>query len=476
MGEAITVTGLPVAAAAPQVLRDLSHRARLAASDRELSFLLVNDSLALLPYRQAALWLAQEGVWTLSGVVQADANVPYAQWLEAVARHLHAAFAGTEVPRAFTAADLPSHLAADWAQWWPAHGLWLGAPAGVATTRAHVATPDAASPGMGAALLVRDEPWSEPELALLHEWSETWWHAFGALYRPVRLRWRGAGGRLARVLAWREGQPWWRQRRLLLAAAVLAVLAWPVHLSVLAPGELVPARPLVVRAPLDGVIDVFHVQPNQAVQAQQPLFSFDELVIRSRIEVARQALATAETDYRQTSQQALVDARSKSQLGLLVGKVEERRAEIEALRAQLQRARVLAPQAGVVLMDDPSELIGKPVSTGERILRIATLDDVEVEAWVPMADAIDLAPGDAVSLYLSASPLAPVSATVRYMAHEAVQRPDGAWAYRVRATLAGQTTHRVGLKGTAKLQAGWVPLAYWVLRRPLATARAYLGW
>ena len=133
-------------------------------------------------------------------------------------------------------------------------------------------------------------------------------------------------------------------------------------------------------------------------------------------------------------------------------------------------------EAGLVLMDDPSEWIGRPVSVGERILRIATLDDVEVEAWVSVADAIRLAPGDAVSLYLGASPLSPVSATLRYMAHDAVQRPDGTFAYRVRATLDGKTSHRVGLKGTAKLHGGWVPMAYWVLRRPWATVRAYLGW
>lgn len=50
------------------------------------------------------------------------------------------------------------------------------------------------------------------------------------------------------------------------------VLCLPVRLTVLAPGELVPARPAVIRAPLEGVIDTFHVQPNQAVKKDQPLF------------------------------------------------------------------------------------------------------------------------------------------------------------------------------------------------------------
>ncbi len=440
-------------------LKDLARRARQAQSDRELGFLLVNDTLALAPYRQAALWLAEEGVWALSGVVQVDAHVPYAQWLDAVARHLHAP--GSTVLQPFSASDLPPALAAEWGQWWPAHALWLGA----------------GTPGVdGAGLLLRDEAWSAEELVVLQEWADIWWHAFAALHRPRIARWRGLWGHLRQSLAWQAGQRWWRQRRVQVLGAVLAALCWPVHLTVLAPGELVPAHPLVIRAPLDGVIDVFHVQPNQQVQAEQPLFSFDEIVIQSRLAVAMQALATAETDYRQTSQMALTDVKSKTQLGVLVGKVEERRAEIDSLQEQLNRARVLTPQAGVVLMDDPSELIGKPVATGERILRIATLDDVEVEAWVPLADAISLSVGDDVVLYLSASPLSPVSATLRYMAHDAVQRPDGSYAYRIRASLSGKTHHRVGLKGTAKLHGGWAPLSYWVLRRPWATVRQYLGW
>lgn len=441
------------------VLSDLSRRARQAESDRELGFVLVNESLALAPYRQAALWLVDRGTWCLSGVVQVDANVPYVLWLNAVAQHLQSQ--ATNGVRTFSASDLPAELAAEWAQWWPEHGVWLGSTAtGVS----------------GAGILVRESPWTTDEQNALQEWAEVWWHAFAALHHPRLARLNGWRHRLGRGLQWQTEQAWWRQRRLLILTALLALMFIPVRLTVLAPGELVPAKPLVIRAPLDGVIDVFHVQPNQQVQVDQALFSFDEIVIQSRLAVAMQALATAETDYRQTSQMALSDNKSKVQLGLLVGKIEEREAEIEYLQEQLARARVLAPQPGVVLMDDPSEWIGRPVSTGERILRIATLDDVEVEAWLPIADAIHLSAGDEVMLYLSASPLKPVAAKLRYMAHEAVQRPDSSFAYRVRASLQDPTDYRVGLKGTAKLHGDWVPLAFWVMRRPWATLRAYVGW
>ncbi len=439
----------------------LARQARQAASDRELAFMLVNDTQGLAHYRQAALWLQEEGAYSLSGVVQIEANAPYVLWLESVCTHLASQTA--EPCTTLTAVDLPPHLGQEWAQWWPEHALW------VSMTRAGEAAT------AGGLLLLRDAPWHDHELALLREWVDAWWHAFDAKHSP-RLKtlqaWR------KRLGAWVErqpGQPWWKQNTVRVLGLALLVLLFPVRMTVLAPGELVPAHPVIMRAPLDGVIDVFHVQPNQTVQANQPLFGFDEVVIQARLDVALQSLATAETDYRQTSQMALTDAKSKSQLALLLGKVDEKRAEVDYLNEQLQRARVLAPQAGVVLMDDPAEWMGKPVAVGERILRIAALDDAEVEAWLPLADAIDLQPGAALSLYLSSSPLSPVSAKLRYIAHDAVQRPDGNFAYRVRATLMEKTHHRVGLKGTAKLQGHWAPLVYWVMRRPVATARAYIG-
>jgi hypothetical protein len=78
-------------------------------------------------------------------------------------------------------------------------------------------------------------------------------------------------------------------------------------------------------------------------------------------------------------------------------------------------------------------------------------------------------------LYLTASPRQPVTAQLGYLAHVATARPDGSFAYRVRATLTEPTAHRVGLKGTVRLQGDWTPLAYWMLRRPLAALRATLG-
>ncbi|MFZ2855384.1 MAG: HlyD family secretion protein, partial [Rhodocyclaceae bacterium] len=189
-----------------------------------------------------------------------------------------------------------------------------------------------------------------------------------------------------------------------------------------------------------------------------------------------QALAAAEAEYRQAAAQAVSEDKPKALLAPLFGKMEEKRAEAAYLRELLERSRVTAPLEGIALFDDPSEWIGRPVVTGERVMRIAPPGEMEVEAWLSVGDAIPLPTGAPVSLYLSANPLRAVNASVRYMAHDATERPDGSYAYRVRATLDKKTAHRVGLRGTARLSGEWTPLCYWVLRRPLASLRKMVGY
>jgi multidrug efflux pump subunit AcrA (membrane-fusion protein) len=464
----------PAAPAHPLLrLLELAQRARAAASDNELAFLAVNDSRVLVAYRQAALWFAAGGVHTLSGVVSVEANAPYAQWINQVCRALaaqHEAGGAVALDPAQLPPQLPREAAAAWNEWLPAFATWV--PLRGMSRRADGRPADAAD--QAGLLLAGDAPLAPEQLAVLDEWMDIWQHAWRATHLrsawsiralPARLRNYWSGGP--------QGKRW--RRRLAVALVLAAVLCLPVRLTVLAPGELVPANPATIRAPLDGVIADFAVRPNQVVAAGQPLFSFDQAPIDSRLTVAREALGTAEGEYRQAAQMVLNDPRAKSQLATLLGKIAEKKAQADFLEGQAQRSRVLAPQAGIVLFDDPSEWIGRPVQTGERIMQVASATDVEIEAWVPIGDAIPLADDAPLNLYLAASPLAPVSGTLRYMSQRATARPDGSYAYRVRARLDSPLDQRIGLKGTAKLAGERVPLVYWMLRRPLASIRQFIA-
>ncbi|MEX8195132.1 efflux RND transporter periplasmic adaptor subunit [Comamonas guangdongensis] len=439
------------------LLLELGHRARAAGSSAELNFLLVNDSRLLTPYRQSCLWLHQGGIMALSGVIEPDANTPYAQWLGRLCKFLHAQ-EQTSV-RAIEPSELPPELAKPWGEWLAANAIWVPLQEDTEQGLSH-----------GGLLLSGPQAFDAQRFPLLAEWGRIWLHAHEAISaRRPRFWWKPPASPAV-------SKKWWHRKSVLALAAIALASALPVHLTVLAPGELVAAQPVVLRAPLDGVIDKVHVQPNQMVRKGQPLFGLDEAQIGSRLEVAQQALLTAEAEYRQSAQLALGDARSKSQLAALVGRIGEKRAELEYLADQRSRSRVLAPEDGMVLFDSPTEWIGKPVQTGERVMRIARPEEVEIEAWVPIGDAIPLAADAPVQLYLAANPMSNLEGKLRYMAYDASARPDGSYAYRMRAAMAPGQQARIGLKGTAKLQGSWVPLAYWILRKPLAVVRQFIAW
>jgi hypothetical protein len=117
------------------------------------------------------------------------------------------------------------------------------------------------------------------------------------------------------------------------------------------------------------------------------------------------------------------------------------------------------------------------VTVGERVMQVADPNKVELQAWLPTADAIPVASGDTLTLYPQGAPFSSFHATVTSVAYRAETTRDGYLAYRVKASFAiGEPAPRIGQLGSARLHGGWAPLAYVLLRRPLVQLRQWLGW
>ena len=148
--------------------------------------------------------------------------------------------------------------------------------------------------------------------------------------------------------------------------------------------------------------------------------------------------------------------------------------------AALARTLIRADAPGTVVIDDPDAWAGRPVRTGERVLRLVDPMDVEVAIRIAPADLIDLPPDAPVTVHLDAAPLRPLRATLRRVGTVAVERPDGSLAYEARARIEGvertNRTARLGARGVARLSGERVPLLYLAVRRPLAMLRQATGW
>lgn len=510
-----------VPAGDPIVLLNLARQARAAESDKALQFLLVNQTHQLFPYQIAALWIEDEGIAIQSGVSFVERNSPYILWLNSVCKALSETGAGEVLPSMLDEAQ-----SAQWSEYLPAHAYWLPIDGGkrkaalLLARETHFteselsylkewvdawsycwARKDAPTaygeltriwvriteiiPGWGdikaylldviaGARFIYEDYRKDPK-KILSQVRQLYKHAIAWVKESWQwLRTQGAQGTRTAVMA--EAKAIWRDKRRRWKWIIWTFLLFPVRLTVLAPGELVPANPAIIRVPIEGVIDQFYVTPNQQVTKGQPLLSLDLTTLLSRLYVAEQETQIAAQEYRQSSLQGLTDSKSRSLLVPQEGKAAEKKMEADYVKELLNKAKIEAPRDGIVLFDDPSEWIGKPVQAGEKVMVVATNGDVEIEAWIPVGEAIELPKNSGVTLYLNAMPFSPVSGSLRYEGHEPIQRPDGVYAYRVRASLSpGDKGPRVGLKGTAKVHGEYVPLSYWVLRRPLAAMRQFLG-
>ena len=237
-----------------------------------------------------------------------------------------------------------------------------------------------------------------------------------------------------------------------------------------------PSEPFLVRAPLEGVIDHFHVRPNQAVAVGDPLFDLDTTTLRAHSKVAQKAYDVASEEYRQAAQRAVTDERSKLEMVQRRGELEEKALEKDYSQQQLDRVLVKATRAGVAVFADANDWQGKAVAVGERVMTLADPDRVELTVFLPVHDAMDLAVGSAVTLYPNGSAFRSYDATLKTIAYRAEPAHDGLLAYRLKARFEAGLAPRIGLMGMAKLRAGRAPLLYVLLRRPIAAARQWLGW
>ncbi len=439
-----------------RLLPELEARARAAGNLAELGFSIANDSYGLLPFRQALVFSGTEEdsrLLCVSGLAKATEDSPYLVWLRRTWPWLQRRFAAGAAWCAY--ADLegaPAEVLEGWREWWPA-GIY--------------ALPLARRDGEGlgwVCFLLEQPPGEQQRQALLRlaqSWSYCWEMLAGKPRRGLRKRWQALG----------------RTRRRLLVLLLLAVPLLPVRQSFLAPAEVVALEATMVAAPMDGVIKALHVRPNQAVRAGEALLSLDDTVLRNRLAVLTQSVAVADAELMASTQKAFDDPRSKSELNLLAGRANERRAELAAVRAQLGRVEVRAEHDGVAVFADPDDWLGRPVSTGERIMQLADPASAGVLIQAPVADAITLEEGVPVKLFLTVRPFSPLAATVRESSYQALLSPEGVASYRLRATFdVPEEQARIGLRGTAKVYGGWTALGYYLMRRPLASLREMTGW
>jgi hypothetical protein len=309
-------------------------------------------------------------------------------------------------------------------------------------------------------LFVRAKIWTDADAAVAARMAQAYGHAMRAMTPPS--------------LLFKLSLPRWIWPACAAVAVALAFI--PMPLTVLAPVEVVAKNPVVVTAPTDGVIAEIVAAPNAVVKAGDMLFRLDKTTRSSEAEVAAQRVLVAEAKVDALKNGAFGDINAGHDLPVAEKELELARLESEIAARLLASTDVRATQDGVASFASRDELTGKTVRAGERILEIANPAQVEYRATLAVHDAIALAPGARVRVFLDTDPLDVHAATIASQSFHAQADAEGQLGYRIIAEPHRGETARLGVRGVAQITGKPSTLGMALLRRPIAAIRQYVGW
>jgi phosphotransferase system IIA component len=434
-----------------QLFIQLNMRALDAQKQSDLQFIICNESNQLVPYQQAAFFNInprnKPQLSNVSGLVDIENNAPFSIWLNQLADYVN-----TDAEyQTLMQANAPKGLMEDWQEWLPESTLWI-------PLRNHK------QQLIGLSMFAKASAWAEVEakqLGLLHK---PYAHALDALQHNKKT-------------AFSQFADFFKFNNALMVALILSVLMFiPVRLSALAPAEVIALDALSVAAPQDGVIETFFVEPNQTVKQGDLLFTLDNTGVNNRYQVAVKALAVAQADALVVNQRAFNSPEGKAALASAIGKVHEKEAELASIQSLMSRIEIRAEHDGLAIFTDKNDWIGRPVQTGERVMRLANPKDTGLLVWLPTKDALNLEKGAEMKMFMHTDPLHPITAKLVQTSYQSTLSPDNVASYRLKGVFdEADTLPRIGLAGTARISGKKSFLGYYLFRRPIAAVREWTG-
>lgn len=432
-----------------ELLLRVEAEARHVETVGELAFLIANETVNIAKCRQVFVLAGPPSNLTVkaaTSVSSIDRNSPRIRWIEAIVSNLGKERGLQEVCDFALPAFCPDND--DEHKTYPSRFmLWVPFQLRDGTV-------------FGGMLVTREIPWGKPDLTIPRRLAATYSHAWAALTGERRLKRRI---KLKPVLA-------------AVSLVVIALGFYPVPLTVLAPVEVAPVSPRIIAAPLDGVIESIIVNPDQAVREGEPLIKMSDVMLRNELAVAEQDVRVAEAKLMQVTQGAVADPKLRADLAITRSELTVAAAKRNYARDMLQRSDVRAPSDGIAIYTDRRDWVGRPVTTGERIMEVADPTRMQLRIDVPVADAIAVSKGAKVRAFLDSDPLRPAAAKVEAVSFEARMVEGDVLAYRIYASLDGDKPGmRLGIRGTAQISGDKVALAYYLFRKPISVIRQRFG-
>ncbi|MDP5255139.1 MULTISPECIES: efflux RND transporter periplasmic adaptor subunit [unclassified Vibrio] len=249
----------------------------------------------------------------------------------------------------------------------------------------------------------------------------------------------------------------------------------PFPSSIIAPVEVVAKAPFIVTAPFDGVVDKVLVDVNQDIEEGTKLILFDDLLARNEFRLADKKFQVSQAKLANVQELAFYD--NKASYEIPVTKTELELAKLERDYAQeiLNRTIIFSNIKGVPIFTNKSDIEGRPVKMGEKIIEIANPTEFKYKIAIPVHELSQVKKGSEVSIYLDSAPLGGYSAKIESVSFLPSEQNNGEISYTAYALTSSDYINRIGARGTARIYGDYSPLILQMTKGPFHHIRMVLG-
>jgi hypothetical protein len=431
------------------LINQLQLKAYLAESVASLSFIIVNDTIILAPFKRAVLWRCSSKrpkVLSISGQAAVTQKSALAKEWKKLVKKLK----NPKIASALKAEDFID-AKKDWENYQKNHQqaevLWV---------------PIYSDKHQTIGLWIERwnaEPWNDEEQ-----------NKFKLLAQGYSAAWKTLAHRFTLSSVLKKKTPY------AFVALLAFLLVVHVPLRIVAPCEVVPRDPILVTAPLNGIISEIHVEPSQYVKKGELLFEYDKRIPLQQLKVAEKQVEIIESEIHRSMTKGYGDKQSLNELSVLSLKLEKEKIQLDLARYHASKLDALSPVDGIVLIDNPEDWRGKPVQAGERVLVVSDPDKTKIRAWVPIDDNIRIDKEQPMKIILNVDPATTLEANLLFIANNSIISDKDVPAFEAEAKwISDPENMRMGLKGSAVLYGDKVSLFYYLFRKPWASIRGFFG-
>lgn len=243
------------------------------------------------------------------------------------------------------------------------------------------------------------------------------------------------------------------------ALVLLVVLPWNVRVS--GPARVVPNRRIPVTASVEGVVESVAHHEGDKVAAGAVVATLRDDAYRAALAEARAAEQIAEAEVSRHRAEGNAPA-----LFQAAARRDEMRARAVLAEEKLERTRLRAPQAGVVLTPRLEERVGQLLTAGAEFAVLAETSAVLVEVAVPERDASLLAAGQKVDVKVNSYPYRTFSGAVVHLGASVREEGEDRFVIAEARVENADGLLRPGMLGKAKVSTGPQRFLRALLRKP----------